>query len=65
MRILLALRQALGLAAVLLALGGGLATVAPADAQDRARGTEVVVGLGAEPRTMLAVTIADLGFPGL
>jgi peptide/nickel transport system substrate-binding protein len=34
--------------------GGG-----PASAQDRTRTKEVVVGLGAEPRTMLAVTIVD------
>ena len=32
---------------------------ARADAQDRSRTKEVVVGLGAEPRTMLAVTIVD------
>jgi peptide/nickel transport system substrate-binding protein len=31
----------------------------PAAAQDRARSKEIVVGLGAEPRTMLAVTIVD------
>jgi peptide/nickel transport system substrate-binding protein len=31
----------------------------PALAQDRARTKEVVVGLGAEPRTMLGVTIVD------
>jgi peptide/nickel transport system substrate-binding protein len=30
-----------------------------AEAQDRARTKEIVVGLGAEPRTMLAVTIVD------
>jgi peptide/nickel transport system substrate-binding protein len=36
-----------------------LATAAPATAQDRSRTKEVVVGLGAEPRTMLAVTIVD------
>src|SRR5882762_11228400 len=30
-----------------------------AHAQDRVRAKEVVVGLGAEPRTMLAVTIVD------
>ncbi|MCL6640399.1 MAG: ABC transporter substrate-binding protein, partial [Candidatus Rokubacteria bacterium] len=36
-----------------------LALSAPAAAQDRARTKEVVVGLGAEPRTMLAVTIVD------
>src|SRR5437867_3335913 len=32
---------------------------ARADAQDRSRTKEVVVGLGAEPRTMLAATIVD------
>ena len=31
----------------------------PAHAQDRARTKEIVIGLGAEPRTMLAVTIVD------
>ena len=31
-----------------------LAAAAPA--QDRARGKEIVIGLGAEPRTLLAVT---------
>ena len=31
----------------------------PAAAQDRARTKEIVVGLGAEPRTMLGVTIVD------
>jgi peptide/nickel transport system substrate-binding protein len=36
-----------------------LALSAPAGAQDRARTKEVVVGLGAEPRTLLAVTIVD------
>jgi peptide/nickel transport system substrate-binding protein len=36
-----------------------LAAASPATAQDRARTKEVVVGLGAEPRTMLAVTIVD------
>ena len=39
-----------------------LALVSPAaraDAQDRSKTKEVVVGLGAEPRTMLAVTIVD------
>ena len=37
-----------------------LAAVVPdAAAQDRARAKEIVVGLGAEPRTMLAVTIVD------
>jgi peptide/nickel transport system substrate-binding protein len=33
--------------------------VSAAPAQDRARSKEVIVGLGAEPRTMLAVTIVD------
>src|SRR6058998_3920925 len=42
---------------VLLALA--LAGAGAALAQDRARTKEVVVGLGAEPRTMLAVTIVD------
>ena len=35
------------------------ALAAAAGAQDRARTKEVVVGLGAEPRTLLAVTIVD------
>jgi peptide/nickel transport system substrate-binding protein len=42
---------------VTLILSAGL--VSPAAAQDRARTKEIVVGLGAEPRTMLAVTIVD------
>ncbi len=37
----------------------GLVAAPPAAAQDRARTKEVVVGLGAEPRTMLGVTIVD------
>src|SRR5687767_16000450 len=32
---------------------------APAAAQDRVKTKEVVIGLGAEPRTMLAVSIVD------
>src|SRR5262245_11114220 len=36
-----------------------LANVSPAQAQDRSKTKEVVIGLGAEPRTMLAVTIVD------
>src|SRR5881296_425386 len=46
---------------VLLALAVALsvAGAAPAPGQDRARTKEVVVGLGAEPRTMLAATIVD------
>src|SRR5712664_2110698 len=45
----------------LLALSLALCLVgaAAAHAQDRARTKEVVVGLGAEPRTMLAATIVD------
>src|SRR5213083_1798185 len=34
-------------------------SIAPAEAQDRARTKEVVIGLGAEPRSMLGVTIVD------
>jgi peptide/nickel transport system substrate-binding protein len=46
---------------VLLALAVALSLAAPgrAPAQDRARTKEVVIGLGAEPRTMLGVTIVD------
>jgi peptide/nickel transport system substrate-binding protein len=46
---------------VLLALAVALSLAAPgpAPAQDRARAKDVVIGLGAEPRTMLAVTIVD------
>src|SRR3989475_90742 len=46
---------------VLLALAVALSVAGadPAPGQDRARTKEVVVGLGAEPRTMLAVTIVD------
>ena len=36
-----------------------LAVASSAHAQDRSKTKEVVVGLGAEPRTMLAVTIVD------
>jgi peptide/nickel transport system substrate-binding protein len=36
-----------------------LAAASLAAAQDRARSREVVIGLGAEPRTLLAVTIVD------
>src|SRR5206468_11620907 len=48
LNVLLALAVALGLA------GAGAAL-----AQDRARTKEVVIGLSAEPRTMLAVTIVE------
>src|SRR6266704_1685092 len=46
---------------VLLALAVALSVAGadPAPGQDRARTKEVVVGLGAEPRTMLAATIVD------
>src|SRR5216117_4575739 len=44
---------------VLLAVALSLAAAGPAPAQDRARSKEVVIALGAEPRTMLAVTIVD------
>ncbi len=42
-----------------LAVALSLAAPSPAPAQDRARAKEVVIGLGAEPRTMLGVTIVD------
>jgi len=48
------LRSALAVSLVL-----GLLAAAPAGAQDRVRSKEVILGLGAEPRTMLAVTIVD------
>src|SRR2546429_1944645 len=43
----------------LLALASWLALLWAAPAQAQGRGKEIVVGLGAEPRTMLAVTIVD------
>jgi peptide/nickel transport system substrate-binding protein len=43
----------------LIAIAVAALTAAPAAAQDRARTKEIVVGLGAEPRSMLAVTIVD------
>jgi len=43
----------------LLALSIALALLWSAAAQAQGRGKEIVVGLGAEPRTMLAVTIVD------
>src|SRR5207245_8840996 len=48
------LKVLLALAVALSAAGAGTAL-----AQDRARTKEIVIGLGAEPRTMLAVTIVD------
>jgi peptide/nickel transport system substrate-binding protein len=44
---------------VLLAVALSLTAAGPAPAQDRPRSTEVAIGVGAEPRTMLAVTIVD------
>ena len=49
--------RALELLVVALALVS--AAAAPVLAQDRSRTKEIVVGLGAEPRTMLGVTIVD------
>jgi peptide/nickel transport system substrate-binding protein len=49
-------RSPLGPSLVLVLL---LGLAPPGTAQDRARTREIVVGLGAEPRTMLAVTIVD------
>ena len=46
-------------AALAASLALALLAAAPAGAQDRVRSKEVVLGLGAEPRTMLAVTIVD------
>src|SRR6195256_5993011 len=43
----------------LLALASWVALLWAAPAQAQGRGKEIVVGLGAEPRTMLAVTIVD------
>jgi peptide/nickel transport system substrate-binding protein len=45
--------------ALLALLALAVALASPAAAQDRARTKEVVIALGAEPRTMLAVTIVD------
>src|SRR3990172_9153708 len=45
--------------ALALSLALSLVGAAAAPAQDRARTKEIVIGLGAEPRTMLAVTIVD------
>jgi len=43
----------------LLALSLGLSLLCAAAAEAQGRGKEIVVGLGAEPRTLLAATIAD------
>jgi peptide/nickel transport system substrate-binding protein len=43
----------------LLTVAVALALLSPAAARAQSRGKEIVVGLGAEPRTMLAVTIVD------
>jgi peptide/nickel transport system substrate-binding protein len=47
------------LAIIALALAVAIAVAPAVHAQDRVKTKEVVVGLGAEPRTMLAVTIVD------
>ncbi len=44
---------------VLIALVAATVLAIPADAQDRIKAKEIVVGFGAEPRTMLGVTIVD------
>src|SRR3982074_2313229 len=44
---------------VLVILMGALVVAAAAQAQDRIARKEIVVGIAAEPRTMLAVTIVD------
>jgi peptide/nickel transport system substrate-binding protein len=44
---------------VLLALSLALVLAGAAHAQDRVKTKEIVIGLGAEPRTMLGVTIVD------
>ena len=51
-----ALRRVIAIMVTALAV---FASLSPAEAQDRARTKEIVVGLGAEPRTLLAVTIVD------
>src|SRR5262249_39758708 len=50
---MLSLFRTLTLLAVVVALA------APALAQDRVKSKQIVIGLGAEPRTRLAVTIVD------
>ena len=52
-------RRSLAIVALALAAAVVSAAVPAAHAQDRVKTKEVVVGLGAEPRTMLAVTIVD------
>jgi peptide/nickel transport system substrate-binding protein len=53
------MRCARALLTSIILLGGLIGLLTSAAAQDRVRAKEVVVGLGAEPRTMLAVTIVD------
>ena len=53
------MRRAVSSVGVMLVTIAVLATATTALAQDRTKTKEVVVGLGAEPRTMLAVTIVD------
>src|SRR5437868_5275004 len=52
-------RRSFAAMSVALALLVAALGVVPAHAQDRSKTKEIVVGLGAEPRTMLAVTIVD------
>ncbi|MBI2159147.1 MAG: hypothetical protein HYU25_01930 [Candidatus Rokubacteria bacterium] len=52
-------RSALVGSLLAVSLLAGPVAAPPVQAQDRARTKEVVIGLGAEPRTMLAVTIVD------
>jgi peptide/nickel transport system substrate-binding protein len=54
------MRRPLLIAAVaVVAMLAAVLAAGPAQAQDRARTKEIVVGLGAEPRTLLGVTIVD------
>ncbi|MBM4443643.1 MAG: ABC transporter substrate-binding protein, partial [Candidatus Rokubacteria bacterium] len=53
----IACRRAVAVVALALAVVAG--TAPEAGAQDRARTKEVVIGLGAEPRTLLGMTIVD------
>jgi hypothetical protein len=46
-------------ALLVISIGLGLVLLVAASAQAQGRGKEIVVGLGAEPRTMLAATIVD------
>src|SRR5438477_12640376 len=52
-------RRSLAAFSAALAIAVAFAAAPAAHAQDRVKTKEIVVGLGAEPRTMLAVTIVD------